>query len=555
MRTATVSQPMTRIRGLLAAVTAALLVAAMTPGSTWTASSAGAATENIGGGAAVVVDRAVDAAARSAGAVEVIVRAYPERVREAHHAVTRAGGEVLRPLPIVDGFSARLTTGAIEQLRRSGSDLIRVITLDGQVRFNHDAPEGEAYNDSSFVETIGAHRLHRKGVDGAGVGIAIIDTGVSEVADLRSRIVGGVDVTADGDGVDRYGHGTFVAGVAAGSGVSSDGEHAGVAPGAHIVPVKIASANGAADVSHVLAAIQWVVSFKDDYDIEILNMSFGTDSTQSYTLDPLNYAVEKAWDEGIVVVVAAANDGPEAGTVFKPADDPMVITVGATDSNGTVKRGDDIVADFSSRGPTRADGLEKPDLVAPGAHTIGLRSPGSTIDSSYPQARVGDHYFRGSGTSFATAVTSGAVALLKQLYPGWTPDDVKGALFKLAADGPVGDPNVDGKGALDVRWADQIDNTGLSQAGITRSTGSGTMDASRGNLVIEIEKDPVAGLLDVLDGDYTAQDQLFDFLEYTTTDWSAANWYESQWTAANWYAANWYAANWYAANWYAANWY
>src|SRR5207245_1877202 len=129
------------------------------------------------------------------------------------------------------------------------------------------------------------------------------------------------------------------------------------------------------------AAIQWVVSFKDRYGIKVLNLSLGTDSTQTYRTDPLNYAVERAWDSGIVVVVSASNRGPGPATISKPGDDPLVITVGAVDDRGTPGLGDDELPNFSSHGPTAADGLAKPDLVAPGGHIVSLRAPGSAIDT------------------------------------------------------------------------------------------------------------------------------------------------------------------------------
>src|SRR5438876_1038386 len=182
---------------------------------------------------------------------------------------------------------------------------------------------------------------------------------------------------------DSYGHGTFIAGIIAGNGTSSNGAYKGIAPAAKLVSVKVAGADGSADVSNVLAAIQWVVSFKDRYGIKVLNLSLGTDSTQSYRVDPLNYAVERAWDAGIVVVVSASNRGPAAGTISKPGDDPLVVTVGAVDDMGTPGLGDDQLPNFSSHGPTAADGLAKPDLAAPGAHIVSLRAPGSARDTQF----------------------------------------------------------------------------------------------------------------------------------------------------------------------------
>src|SRR5947207_2338997 len=155
-------------------------------------------------------------------------------------------------------------------------------------------------------------------------------------------------------------------------------------PRAKIVSIKMAGASGSSDVSTIIAAIQWVVANRSTYGIRVLNLSLGTDSTQSYTIDPLDFAVEKAWQTGIVVNVAASNRGPAAGTVSKPADDPFVITVGAIDDNGTNGTNDDILPNFTGRGPTAADGLAKPDLVAPGAQLVSLAAPGAPITPPFP---------------------------------------------------------------------------------------------------------------------------------------------------------------------------
>src|SRR5204863_5006924 len=151
-----------------------------------------------------------------------------------------------------------------------------------------------------------------------------------------------------------------------------------------LVSIKIAGADGSSDVSHVLAAMQWVVSYRSTYGIQVVNLSLGTDSTQSYHLSPLNAAVERAWDNGIVVTVSSSNNGPAAGTVTKPGDDPLVVTVRALDDKGTPGRGDDIMAGFSAAGPTSSDGLTKPYLVAPGRSVISVRAPGPAIDAAYP---------------------------------------------------------------------------------------------------------------------------------------------------------------------------
>ncbi|MDQ1490713.1 MAG: serine protease AprX, partial [Actinomycetota bacterium] len=411
-------------------------------------------------------------------AVGVIVEGVSGRAAAA--AVRHHGGRVVRDLPIVEGVAARVPAPALAALARDPG--VRAVSPDGALAVQADAsPVHEA--SAVFPNVVGADRLWKGGWQGAGVGVALIDTGISKVGDLAGRVRDGVDLTDEGNPyLDSFGHGTFVAGILAGDGAASDGANRGVAPKADLVPVKIAGRSGATDVSHVLAAIQWVVSFRDKYGIRVVNLSLGTDSTQPYLRSPLNYAVERAWDAGIVVVVSASNSGPAPKTVAKPGDDPLVVTVGAVDDQASVTRDDDVMAGFSGVGPTAADGLVKPDLVAPGRSVLGLRSPGSAVDDANPASRVGSDYFRGSGTSFSAAVVSGAAALLLDKEPALTPDQVKHRLTSTAAPGPVGELNVDGAGSLDVYAAATAGTLTAANQGVQRSRGQGAMRLDRGSL-------------------------------------------------------------------------
>jgi serine protease AprX len=280
-------------------------------------------------------------------------------------------------------------------------------------------------------------------------------------------------------------------------------------------------------------------------------------------LSPLDGAVERAWDAGIVVTVSSSNKGPGPGTVTKPADDPLVITVGALDDRGTPGRGDDVMAGFSGQGPTAADGLNKPDLVAPGRSVIGLRAPGSKVDGAYPGSRVGSAYFKGSGTSFATGVVSGSAALLLAQEPNLTPDQVKARLLGTAAPGPVGSGNVDGHGSLDAYAAAHAGTFESANQGIPRSLASGSLQLDRGSLAINIQTgsllDPIFRLLSpvlkLLVGNLTAQNQLFDPLAYFTSEWSGSSWYGSSWYGSSWYGSSWYGSSWYGSSWYGSSWY
>jgi serine protease AprX len=470
-------------------------------------------------------------------------------------AVGRHGGGVVRDLPIVDGVAARVPPSALAALAADPG--VRAVSPDSPMAVQADA---SPVHDASavFPKVVGADRVWKDGWQGAGVGVALVDTGIAKVGDLAGRLRNGVDLTDEGDPyLDSFGHGTFVAGILAGDGHASGGANSGVAPRADLIPVKIAGRSGASDVSHILAAIQWVVSFRDKYGIRVLNLSLGTDSTQPYLRSPLNYAVERAWDAGIVVVASASNSGPAPGTVAKPGDDPLVITVGAVDDQTTVTRDDDVMAGFSGVGPTAADGLDKPDLVAPGRSVLGLRAPGSAVDDANPNSRVGSDYFRGSGTSFSAAVVSGAAALLLSKEPGLTPDQVKHRLTSTAAPGPVGQLNVDGAGSLDAYHATTAGTLTAANNGIARSRGQGALKLDRGTLDVAIGDGTGQ---ERLNGERTGQKKAWNGAEYRGSSWNSSRWYNSQWASSRWYSTRWYgtdfaSSRWYSTRWYGSRWY
>lgn len=472
-------------------------------------------------------------------------------------AVQRLGGRVTRPLPIVGGFAATVPAGAIAPL--AGVPGIRALTPDHEVRVMGSTDSSAL--KSVYPKAVQADDMWKAGVTGRGVTVALVDTGIADAPDLAGRVrpvyddLKGtwspcVNLTGESSCADSYGHGTFLAGIIAGSGASSGGAWTGVAPEADLVSIKIAGRDGSADVSNVLAAIQWVVSFRDRYNIRIVNLSLGTDSTQTYRTDPLNYAVERAWDAGIVVVVSASNRGPGAGTISKPGDDPWVITVAAVDDRGTPGLGDDTLPNFSSRGPTAADGIAKPDLAAPGAHMISLRAPGSAVDTQFPNY-VDGWYRKGSGTSMSAAVVSGAVALMLQADPTMVPDRVKYALTSTARPAASGDPTAVGSGVLDVHAAAFAAPAGLANQGLDRSSGLGSLDASRGT--VQVRTDDLLGT--VVGGLLTVQLLLWDPIAYTTGTWNGSSWYGSSWYGSSWYSTSWYGSSWYGSSWYGSSWY
>jgi serine protease AprX len=310
----------------------------------------------------------------------------------------------------------------------------------------------------------------------------------------------------------------------------------------------------------VIAGLQWVVSHQNQYNIQILNLSFGTDSTQSYTVDPLDYAVEQVWFSGIAVVVAAGNRGPSGGTINKPADDPFVITVGAIDTQNTVIRDDDTVASFSSRGPTQ-DGLTKPGIYAPGTTIVSNRAIGSTIDQAFPSARVGTDYFKGTGTSQAAAIVSGLAALMLQASPDLSPDQLK-AVIKGTQ---TGTPRmVDADGAI--YWAQKPNKYGRANVGVLPSTGTGSIDASRGSLHVyaDLPQDGLGpndadGQLDLVQGGIDALGNAWNAtgwlnLGFTSTGWASTAWASVAWTATGWSSTGWAATGWSGTSWSATGW-
>ena len=490
------------------------------------------------------------------GTVKVIVQSTG-RAAHAEHTVQSEHGIVTRQLPIINGFSATVPAESIPTIAADPS--VRAITLDRHMSPQSGNPP-QSNIKSVYPQVVRSTTMQQAGYTGAGVTVALIDTGIADVPDLAGRVLPVTDdvtgatspcenLSGEPSCADSYGHGTFVAGLIAGNGAASNGKWKGAAPGANLVSIKIAGADGSADVSNVIAGIQFAVSFKDKYGIKVLNLSLGTDSTQSYHVDPLNYAVEKAWDSGIAVVVSAANLGPGAGTISKPGDDPLVITVGAEDDRGTSSLNDDQVPNFSSRGPTAADGLAKPDVVAPGAHVISLRAPGSAIDTQFP-TYVDGSYRKGSGTSMATGVTSGVVALMIQANPTMVPDRIKYALSSTARPVATTDPMVVGAGVIDAYRATFTAPAGLANQGVARSSGLGSIDASRGTVQVS-STDPAQT---VVSGTLTAQLLLWDPL-VLTAPWTGSSWYGSSWYGSSWYGSSWYGSSWYGSSWYGSSWY
>lgn len=481
------------------------------------------------------------------GDVSVIVRAA--NVHVAAEAVAAADGQVTRRLRIIDGVAATVPRTALRVLGSTPGVRDVVPNYKMHVESVGSKRAGQALTEprSVYGEEVEAPRVRALGWRGQGVTVAVLDTGISgpdlgaRVKPVRNDLTGVwspcVDLSGERTCRDTYGHGTFMAGIIAGDGASSGGKYAGIAPKANLVSIKVASADGSADVSTVLAGIQWAVSFRERYGIKVLNLSLGTNSTQTWAVDPLNYAVERAWAAGIAVIVSASNRGPALRTISKPADDPWVITVGAVDDRGTTSVSDDVSPDFSGRGPT-SDGLAKPDLAAPGANLVSLRSDGSNIDNQFPE-RIAGAYHRGSGTSMAAAVVSGAAALVLSAHPSMTPNRLKYSLTSTTRQAAKTDPAAVGSGVVDAYNALKAP-TGQANVGLARSNGMGRLDLSRGSVLVRTD-DP---LRTVIRGSLTAQVLLWDPVGFVTGNWSTTTWYVSPWASRPLFRTMWWGSNW-----------
>ena len=462
----------------------------------------------------------------------------------------------------------------------------------------------------SVTTAIGARAMWAEGYTGEGIGVALIDSGTVPVQGLQGQVIAGPDLSFESldtnvTCLDTFGHGTHLAGIIAGRDpgpwpLTGDDPNRflGVAPGAKVISLKVAACDGAVDVTQVLAAIDWVVAHRDDkgLNIRVLCLAFGTDSLQPADIDPLTYAVEQAWLKGIVVVVSAGNSGSR-GVLNDPATNPYVIAVGASDMHGTYDSGDDAVPSWSSRG----NAARTPDLVAPGKSIVSLRNPGCAVDQEHPEARVGDRFFRGSGTSQAAAVVAGAAALLIQEWPDLRPDGVKAMLTSSADPLPGADRASAGAGAIDLFRAQAAGKAAKAEQKLPKAQGTGSLEAARGSNHVADNGVELVGEQDIFghpwivhywtDHSHAGNNWQLDktglswngnlWLTSTgklsassTSDlsgrswsgrswsgrswsgcsWSGRSWSNNTWTGRSWSGRSWSGRSWSAGNWSGRSW-
>jgi serine protease AprX len=539
------------------------------------------------------------ATAAPAPSLRVVVTGDPGAGSAVAAAVRSLGGRVTARLDVVDGVAAELPAAALDALKRAPG--VRAVTADGRGRlqgvdttlgYDVGADDGSLYNVGQITH---AKDAWTKGFTGKGVDVALVDSGVAAVKGLTSgNVVQGPDLSfesQDPDMVhkDTFGHGTHMGSIIAGRDAVGTGSfyaksdshsYTGVAPDARLVSLKVAAADGGSDVSQVIAAIDWVTQHAHDpgMNIRVLNLSYGTDSTQSPAVDPLAYAVERAWRAGIVVVVASGNDGTSRTQLAMPAIDPLVIAVGADDPHGSDAVGDDLVPGFAQRGTV----ARHVDVIAPGVHVLGLRVPGGSVDAANAGARVGQRFFRGSGTSQSAAVVSGLVSLYLQKYPQATPDQVKKALMTSSTPPSSVKPLFTGLGVPDVNKAigAALPSASTSAQPASGATGTGTLEGARGTAHVTNGTEVLDGELDIFGqpwngaawaasatpwsggtwrgvawtGDTWSSAGIWAARSWTGSDWSARSWTARSWTDHTWSDAGWNARSWTDSTWLGSAW-
>jgi subtilisin family serine protease len=522
-------------------------------------------------------------APRPGALVSVIVRERSGADDGPEQAVEYQGGRVGRHIRLISGFVAQVPAAGLPALAARPD--VSSVTPNGRIQLLHavdgydpSADPSSMYSVAQVVER--AADYWNYGYTGAGVDVALIDSGVAPVDGLTApgKVINGPDLSFESQAdnlryLDTFGHGTHMAGIIAGRDdavpvPARKGNHdqfTGMAPGARIVSVKVADANGVTDVSQVLAAIDWVVQHRHDngLNIRVLNLSFGTDGVQDYVMDPLTFAVEVAWRKGIAVVVSGGNEGYGSPRLNNPAYDPYVIAVGAGIPKGTYGTTDDEVASFSSCGTA----ARRPDLIAPGKSIVSLRDPGSNIDLMHPEGRVGTRFFRGSGTSQAAAVVSGAAALIISQRPSITPDQLKALLMSSARRIYEADPNCQGAGMLDVSRALGRSTPLLATQTWPPATGLGSLDAARGSAHVSDGNTALVGEQDIFGSPWNAgtwslaswdgtswRGGLWNGNGLTGDGWSGMSWSGMSWSGMSWSGMSWSGMSWSGMSWSGMSW-
>jgi serine protease AprX len=447
-------------------------------------------------------------------------------------------------------FKVRAKFSSIDGVAASlaGRDILDLRRKTGVLSIVPDSPVTVAANPQKWPSAVAADWFLSSSYawGSRAATIAIVDSGVDRAsAGLGTHLLKQVDLGGGSSSGDPRGHGTFVAGVAAGNGT-----YRGVAPDARIVSLDVFDGQGRGMTSDVIRAADWILKNKDVYGIRVANFSLQTSQPSSFLYDPLDAAVERLWQAGIVVVASAGNygsAGAPSGILFAPGNDPFVITVGAVDINGSWIAWDDRNAPWSAYGYT-PDGFAKPEVAAPGRYMIEQIQPGASLLGAFP-ANVLDPFsglIQLSGTSFSAAVVSGVAADLLGVHPEWTPDQVKGALMLSAV--PLG--------------AAAPGSTGVGEVNLYRALRGDTAVSNPPNPNASLEQflipDPAGGPLPVFDAqgwiNVASSNPSWNNASWSSASWSSASWSSASWSSASWSSASWSSASWTSASWSSASW-
>jgi serine protease AprX len=429
----------------------------------------------------------------------------------------------MKDLRSIDGVAVELSGAQV--LALAADKHVTAVTLDARVRLSAAAA---ADSNEKWPYVTGVNKYS----SAPAATIAVVDSGIDATRpEFAGRIAANVNLTSlpgnsPGDG---RGHGTFVAGIAAGKLAGHDG----AAPTAKIVSIDVMDDQGMARTSDVIRAADWILANKAQYGIRVANFSLHSSVANSFMYDPLDKAVERLWFNGVVVVVAAGNYGyPDrpSGVPFAPGNDPFVITVGASDTGKSVSTNDDVAAPWSAYGYT-LDGFAKPDLAAPGRYMVGPVPVTSTLYAERPDHIVQPGYMELSGTSFAAPVVSGIAALILGRHPGFSPDQVKGALMLGAKPLPRASDLSEGVGEVSAGRSVELNNPPSANKALTRF----------------VVSDPVTGA-PIFDSASWAE-KAKDDASWAEASWDSASWAEASWDSASWAEASWSDASWATASW------
>jgi serine protease AprX len=469
--------------------------------------------------------------------IHVIVQST-DGVSGALESISGLGAEVRRRLASANAIAIDITAGKLASLSKNSG---LTVTPDSPVRLS-----GTISTTQLWPYTSGAAWLWGSPLNPAPPAptIAVIDSGIdSNRADFDggSRVAAQVNLASmspnsPGDG---RGHGTFVAGIAAGSAAG----YAGAAPNAKIVSLDVMDDTGTARTSDVIAACDWILANKSAYNIRVANFSLHSGARNHFYNDPLDRAVERLWFNNVFVVAAAGNYGTASGpsgVMYAPGNDPFVMTVGAIDVGTSVYSYDDTAAPWSAWGATE-DGFSKPELGAAGRFMVGPVPMSGTLVTQRPDHVVAPGYMELSGTSFAAPIVAGAAAQILARHPGWTPDQVKGALMLTARPLSSATPGSLGVGGINAYKAATLNyapNPNLALRKFVTSSGSGS----------ELRFD-AASWLSAISANASWADASWADASWADASWSAASWADASWADASWADASWADASWADASW------